>query len=109
MVLRNNWPQYSKGTIKTRRLKNESHKIKICTKYYIPLCFYSKCVSFNILNNHFSRVVAPWISFSHLFVDFMHVDLRYISLSLLGIGISLSFHLSLVHDKGIFWEECCLH
>jgi rRNA-processing protein FCF1 len=44
MVLKNNWPQYSKGTIKTRRLENEGHKIRICTKYYIfiPSCLYAK-------------------------------------------------------------------
>jgi hypothetical protein len=40
MVLKNNRPQYSEGTIKTRRLEDEGHKIRICTKYFIfiPSC-----------------------------------------------------------------------
>ncbi len=56
-----------------------------------------------------SLLLTPWIIFSHLFVDFMHAHLHYISSRLLGTRISLSFHLSLVHDMGIFWEECCLY
>jgi hypothetical protein len=40
MVLKINRPQYYEGTIKTRRLENEGHKIRICTNYFIfiPSC-----------------------------------------------------------------------
>jgi len=54
-------------------------------------------------------LLVPCIKFSHLFVSFMHTHLHYISQKLFSTKISLSFHLSLVHDKGIFWEGCCLH
>jgi hypothetical protein len=57
----------------------------------------------------YSLVLALWINFSHLFIGFMHTHLHYISWRLLGMGISLSFHLNLVHERGILWEECCLH
>jgi hypothetical protein len=50
--------------------------------------------SYNIL-------LTPWISFSHLFIDFIYAHLHYIFRRLLSMGIWLSFHLSLVHDKGI--------
>jgi hypothetical protein len=53
-------------------------------------------------------LLAFWISFSHLFIGFMHAHLHYVFQRLLGRGISLSFHLSLVHNRGILWEECCL-
>jgi len=54
-------------------------------------------------------VLAPWINFSYFLVSFMHTHLHYISQRFLNMGISLSFHLSLVHDREILWEECRLH
>jgi len=54
-------------------------------------------------------VLTPWINSSHLFINFMHTHFHYIFQKLLDIGISQSFHLNLVHDKGILWEECCPH
>jgi hypothetical protein len=54
-------------------------------------------------------LLTPWISFSHLFIGFMHVHFHYIFQRFLGTGISLSFYPSLVHSKGILLEECCLH
>jgi len=70
-----------------------------CLIQYFEQPFFKSC----------NLVLTLWINFSHLFVSFMCTHLHYISRRLLGMGISLSFHLSLIHDKGILWEECCLH
>jgi hypothetical protein len=50
-------------------------------------------------------LLAPWIIFSNLFIGFMHAHLHYISQKCLGMGISLSFHSSLEHNRGILWKE----
>ncbi len=131
-------PNNFEGTINARRLKKWRSQNKDLYKIltFIPLCqqgwkwrshnkhlykvlhFYSivhlfetcliQCFEQPFFNSC-GLLLAPWINFSHLFIDFIHVHLHYIFRKLLGIGISLSFHPSLVYDKGIFWGECCLH
>jgi len=47
--------------------------------------------------------LRSFIDFSHLFVDFMHAHFHYIFRKLyLSMGISLSFHPSLIHNMGSF-------
>jgi hypothetical protein len=43
-----------------------------------------------------------WIKFFHLLINFMHIHFHYTFQRLLGTGISLPFHPSLVHDNRSF-------
>jgi len=86
------WRSHNKHLYKVLHFYSIVHLFETCLIQYFEQPFFNSC----------GLLPAPWINFSHLFVDFIHVHLHNIFRRLLSIRTSLSFHPSLVYDKGIF-------
>ncbi len=108
--------QFTFQVPKKQNFHSTKKTLEMITLYFI-------CPPSNVLHaspttifHKFGFLLAFWISFFHLFDNFIHAHLHNIFHKLLDIHISQSFCLSLVYDKGSFgynvvhfniFSSCC--